>query len=196
MRYIIAISLLLNVFFTGAQKKDEVSIVFHLNPSDEVKLESLRFYVGVINDETFDINYFLIDPLAGDSIINFLVPRGKENIELLFGTDSLSNICGAFEGALDPIHGMYWTWNTGFINLKIEGKYKKEHIEWHLGGYKAPYDTQIKRTFPLLGKKELVLSIHLEQLVIQHLDDELRVMRPGEVAKSIFESFVNHIYVD
>ncbi|MFM7774094.1 MAG: MbnP family protein [Candidatus Kapaibacterium sp.] len=65
--------------------------------------------------------------------------------ELCFdiGVDSLLNCSGVQEGALDPINGMFWSWNTGYIFLKLEGfspqsTAQGKKLEYHIGGYKAP----------------------------------------------------------
>jgi len=51
-----------------------------------------------------------------------LVPAKRYNsITLTIGVDSLHNVSGAQQGALDPSNGMYWSWNTGYIMLKFEG---------------------------------------------------------------------------
>ena len=42
--------------------------------------------------------------------------------DLYLGVDSVLNYNGVHEGALDPINGMYWTWQTGYIHCKLEGK--------------------------------------------------------------------------
>ena len=40
---------------------------------------------------------------------------------------------------------MYWTWQSGYINFKIEGRIKTDNkpwqkIEYHIGGYRSPYN--------------------------------------------------------
>ena len=50
---------------------------------------------------------------------------------------------GVQSGALDPVNGMFWAWNTGYIFLKLEGNssYSKSPagiFEFHIGGYKQP----------------------------------------------------------
>jgi hypothetical protein len=73
------------------------------------------------------------------------VPVGKYNrFAYAIGVDSLMNVAGALDGDLDPIKGMYWTWNTGYIAAKLEGKSpscQTPHQEWqfHIGGYLRPY---------------------------------------------------------
>jgi hypothetical protein len=59
------------------------------------------------------------------------------------GVDSIDNCSGAQSGALDPINGMFWAWNTGYIYLKMEGISPFSHsngnmLEYHIGGYRKP----------------------------------------------------------
>ena len=56
-------------------------------------------------------------------------------------------------GALDPINGMYWTWQSGYINCKLEGKFifasrTELKFEYHLGGYSAPFASLHHITIP------------------------------------------------
>ena len=57
-----------------------------------------------------------------------------------------SNVAGAIGGTLDPINGMYWAWNSGYVNFKIEGtstlsNARKNAFKFHLGGYQHPYNS-------------------------------------------------------
>ena len=59
--------------------------------------------------------------------------------------DSVTNVSGALGGDLDPTKGMYWTWQSGYINFKLEGKSnlcptRKNEFHFHLGGYLHPYN--------------------------------------------------------
>ena len=79
------------------------------------------------------------------------------SISFMIGVDSLHNCSGAQSGALDPINGMFWTWNTGYIFMKLEGKSPASkqpgHIfEYHIGGYKEP--TNFIHTISLTFEKE------------------------------------------
>jgi hypothetical protein len=70
------------------------------------------------------------------------IPTGKYNaIKFMIGVDSLHNIMGAQDGALDPINAMFWDWNTGYIMAKIEGNSPmadQTNIEFHIGGFSGP----------------------------------------------------------
>jgi hypothetical protein len=60
------------------------------------------------------------------------------------GIDSLKSVSGALGGDLDPMNGMYWAWQSGYINFKIEGSspscvIRKNKFQFHIGGYLAPF---------------------------------------------------------
>lgn len=90
--------------------------------------------------------YFLIneDIETSKKIILNSIPEGKyASIRFMIGVDSLHNCKGAQSGALDPVNAMFWTWNTGYIFMKLEGKSSAstatgKTIEYHIGGYKEP----------------------------------------------------------
>jgi hypothetical protein len=95
----------------NAQEKETES--YHLmNAGDS---NSLRFQ--------FDVNYNYYDALV-----------------FYIGVDSLRNVSGAQTGALDPLNGMFWTWNTGYIMAKMEGSSPastepNNEVLFHIGGY-------------------------------------------------------------
>ena len=102
-------------------------------------------------------SYFLVDEGNDASkTISLSVPEGSYNaISFLLGVDSLHNVSGAQTGALDPMNGMFWTWNTGYVSIKIEGKSLASTLpgkfyEYHLGGFKGPdkVNNSIRLTFP------------------------------------------------
>lgn len=82
-------------------------------------------------------------------------------INFIIGVDSIHNCSRAQEGALDPVNAMFWAWNTGYIFLKMEGKSTASKspgnlLEFHIGGYKAPYNCIRKVTLHL--DKGIILS--------------------------------------
>ena len=90
------------------------------------------------------------------------IPSGLyTSITFTIGVDSASNCSGAQTGALDPINAMFWAWNTGYIFVKMEGKSVTSKspgnlLEFHIGGYKAPYNCI--RTVTLKLKKGLSIA--------------------------------------
>ena len=105
---------------------------FELKSAGDYKIDVLRFYISNIrffNKESLvyqEQNSFHLCDAAIPNSNRFLM-RQSENIvydKLQFdiGIDSVTNVSGALGGALDPTNGMYWTWQNGYINFKMEGK--------------------------------------------------------------------------
>lgn len=91
-------------------------------------------------------SYHLIDEKKEESKSITLpdVPIGRWNkIRFLIGVDSARNVSGAQTGALDPLNGMFWTWNTGYIMAALEGSSPQagiypNNLGFHLGGFSGP----------------------------------------------------------
>ncbi len=109
--------------------------------------------------------YFLVNeeqPESKQIELTGIPPGTYTSISFIIGVDSLHNCSGAQSGALDPVNGMFWTWNTGYIFLKLEGHAAASgspgHIfEYHVGGYAAPNNCIRQVTLPL-AKDGLQLS--------------------------------------
>ncbi|MDQ3109367.1 MAG: hypothetical protein M3R17_05690 [Bacteroidota bacterium] len=95
-------------------------------------------------------SYHLVDAsnLASLTLTINSVPAGNyTSMHFMIGVDSARNVSGAQTGALDPANGMFWTWNTGYIMAKVEGKSPTSggpanSIMFHVAGYGGPYATQ------------------------------------------------------
>jgi len=90
----------------------------------------------LINEEEDDSKYFSFS----------LPPDQYTSLSFLIGVDSLKNVSGAQTGALDPLNGMFWTWNTGYIMFKMEGhsaesSLANHKIEYHIGGFSGINNT-------------------------------------------------------
>jgi hypothetical protein len=94
-------------------------------------------------------------------------PFQSNRVCFRFGLDSTIQVSGRTDGALDPALGMYWAWNTGYIQCRLEGyspdsKGKKGKFEFHLGGYNKPYSTDFKMCLDLKaesGKPEILVDL-------------------------------------
>jgi hypothetical protein len=90
-------------------------------------------------------SYFLIDEenAASRTITLPDIPAGDyAGLSFVIGVDSTRNTSGAQTGALDPVNGMFWSWNTGYIFVRLEGNapaspqpYNK--LQYHIGGFKG-----------------------------------------------------------
>ncbi|MEZ4918382.1 MAG: MbnP family protein [Saprospiraceae bacterium] len=103
------------------------------------RFDMLKYYISNCalidaNGEAFELaNHHLIDieepstaTLAFDSIPN----KSYTHFRFFVGIDPQHNHDGDQEGALDPVHGMLWSWNTGYIFYKHEGSYLNAAGEW------------------------------------------------------------------
>jgi hypothetical protein len=127
---------------------------------------NFKYYISNIRIEGTDGNiykgdsYYLIrqdDEGTWTAAIDDVPQDSYSKVTFMIGVDSLHNCSGAQSGALDPINGMFWTWHTGYVFMKLEGKSPASkspgHIfEYHIGGYKNP--TNFIRTASLLFDKE------------------------------------------
>lgn len=180
-------------------------LILHKNyylTNDTLRLESVRFYVSnitllsqhkIINK--VDGRCFLVDAETDTSLVISL-PVGKtqqfDEIQLDLGIDSAVNVAGVQGGALDPVTGMYWSWQSGYINAKIEGwspksSARKQEFQYHLGGYLAPYEARKTMHFNLVKPASSVtIEVQLDDF-FKHVDlaNKPMVMSPGEVAKSL-----------
>jgi len=96
---------------------------------------------------TLPNTYFLVDPSVSPIIAINKVPEGVyTGISYLVGVDSATTAGGAKTGALDPVNGMYWTWQTGYINFRMVGtspasSYSTKVFDYDVGGFIAPNQT-------------------------------------------------------
>lgn len=110
-------------------------------------------------------------------------------LRFLIGVDSTVQVGQTQGGVLDPIRGMYWTWQAGYIHWKIEGHYLsggKSRFEYHIGGYRKPYGTAQLVHIPFAPENE-ELSVDLAPFLSHMLkmDIPARVMSPGPLAHDL-----------
>lgn len=86
------------------------------------------------------------------------VPSGTyTGMKFMIGVDKARNTSGAQTGALDPAENgdMFWSWNTGYIQAKLEGTSPQattsdNTFRYHIGGVKDGIETpqEVTLTFP------------------------------------------------
>lgn len=177
---------------------------------DSITPSKLTFYISHIeclkNSKvifTPKEKYFLVDlESENNSKINLETTLSFDSIRFNIGTDSLANVSGAMDGALDPINGMYWTWQSGYINFKIEGTIqdktlKNKSFQYHIGGYLPPYKTIKTLTFPVTKNKNVIeCQIDLEKFFkYVNLKELNHLMSPGEKAVELSNHYKNFILI-
>jgi len=110
-------------------------------------VSNVRFVKADGTEHLSSESYFLIDESLPSSLSRVAagIPTGTyTSIKMLLGVDSLRNVSGAQSGDLDPLHGMFWSWSTGYIMAKVEGNFKKTDnnnasFSLHLGGFTGKF---------------------------------------------------------
>lgn len=179
---------------------------------DRIFIDQFRFYVSALELQSKNTgafresdSYHLVDAeeIPSQTLILKNVPAGGyESLFFYVGTDSLINVSGAMGGDLDPTKGMYWAWNSGYINFKIEGRSnscKTLHsaFEFHVGGYLPPNQTLRQVVLPLKnlfvaeqGRASVLVQVDLAKFFSQiRLETTNQVMIPSKTATQLADYF-------
>jgi hypothetical protein len=179
------------------------------NNQESIQFETLKFYISNLkfnhnNGKTFiDKNSFHLIDMEDRNSLHVSVPDSSNdsirNISFNLGIDSTTNVSGALGGDLDPTKGMYWTWQNGYINFKLEGKStmcktRNNEFQFHIGGYMNPFNTFQKIELPINKVGSCTIVFDLEQLM-DKIDLSIlnHVMSPQleavEISKKIATAF-------
>ncbi len=126
---------------------------FYVSKTDTFEVSVMKLYLSSFEikykDGTSSVeknSYHLVDAFDTKSQqirLSTQVSKEISAIKFNIGIDSTASVSGALAGDLDPSNGMYWAWQSGYINFKLEGKSnrcptRKNKFQFHLGGYAAP----------------------------------------------------------
>ena len=208
----------LGISYSQAQTNKTVTISFHpmfgidsvktpgqqykLSSGDSISIETCKFYVSVIEllhgdslvwDESN--SYHLINAFDKNTLSVHLKPPSHvafDQIRFNVGIDSATNASGALDGDLDPTRGMYWTWQNGYINFKLEGtsnlcNTRNHEFQFHLGGYQYPYNS-LQHVHLTSKNNNIHLNVNLGNMIYgTDLRNMNHVMSPGKDAMSLSE---------
>ncbi len=185
---------------------------FKINGNDSIKIDELKFYISNIQflkdtEVLFqEINSYHLVDIFDSSSINIDIPKeyliNINKIKFNLGIDSITNVSGVFGGDLDPTKGMYWTWQNGYINFKLEGKSNickssgNEFI-FHLGGYQNPFSAfqTINLDLPLNCRINIYLDLS-SLLSYIDLGKQNHIMSPGESSKIMSTKVANSFFTN
>lgn len=172
--------------------------VYSVMNSSRIKFESFKFYISgvVLINHSMPVwieneSFHLIDFEESDSnalCLNLPEEIDFDAIQFNLGIDSITNVSGAMGGDLDPTNGMYWTWQNGYINFKLEGtsdlcKNPKSEFQFHLGGYIAPFNAIQKIKLNVFNPTNFNITFDVEQFIKQtDLENLNHIMSPNATA--------------
>ncbi len=171
------IQLLYLLFLVVYQNAYSQNVVFDKSKiKEKYNISTLKFYISDIkilykdhSTHTLPQKAILIDVL--DSNHSYFIYKKNFNFEpdsitFNLGIDSVMNVSGAYEGDLDPMNNMYWTWQSGYINLKFEGSIDDGvYREYHLGGYAYPNNALQKVSLKMNSSGNTIIYIHLDDFI-------------------------------
>ncbi|MBK6983607.1 MAG: hypothetical protein IPH32_02055 [Bacteroidetes bacterium] len=195
---------------TFGSAKLSADSVYHLNVSDSIQITSLRFYVS--NMELLDNNksvwidsnpFHLIDAF-NEKTLSINIPSNISYSKLKFnlGIDSTINVSGAMGGDLDPTKGMYWTWQSGYINFKLEGtsnicKTRHNEFQFHLGGYQYPNNNLQTVFIEVDSKQTIEIGLDIKKIIGQiDLAQQHHIMSPGKDAMDFSEKVIQSLSIN
>ena len=179
-----------------SEKKDTLSITtFKFYISNVV----LEYENGTEYKEPKSVHLIDIEELNTLQFQLKKVPDLKiKKIRFNIGIDSLTNVSGNLDGDLDPSLGMYWAWNSGYINMKLEGKSSscksvKKEFQFHIGGY-LPNQNALQEVVLIVPNDEN--NIHLNMDLSKWLNEvSLKetnsIMMPGKKAIEMSSLYKN-----
>lgn len=184
------------VFGTSSLQLNDT--IYTLQNGDRICFTTLKFYISsleLINNNTTIFkeknSYHLIDIAENNSGgYSLFIPKGLTFTSIRFniGIDSSTNMAGAMGGDLDPLKGMYWTWQNGYINWKMEGNSpsiptKDHRFQFHLGGYQYPYNSLQQIHLPIHNQARINIAFDIQTLMDTiPLETQFQMMSPSAAA--------------
>jgi hypothetical protein len=212
----VSLAAVISSFSGGIQNSatKKISLVFHHQVGNEtlilgepvknisgetISVEKFKYYVSnfsVTNDKgavtKLPAQYFLVDEAdSASKNINLLIPGNMivTRVSFLLGVDSIKNVSGIQTGALDPLKGMFWTWNSGYIMAKMEGSSASaatagNRFTYEIGGFRKGMNT-IKHI-------ELAIDYKGKELEEIHINADLNHWFKGNTELKISETPICH----
>ncbi len=175
------------------------------------QLTRLKYYIsnlGLLGKQPAQAapSVYLINAAQEDSIELKLKAGIYDSLAFTLGVDSIYNCSGAQDGALDPLNGMFWSWNSGYVFFKMEGYSAAstadlQRIEHHVGGYLGAHKASARVAIHL--EKPLLIKEHSGPVIEVTLDldkywkgkndltiaSNALIMAPGPLAIKSAENF-------
>jgi len=180
--------------------------IYVLDNSHTIRFETLKFYISnlqLLNNgklvwkeaKIFHL-YDIADSLNKIVQLKTLKNLNFNQIRFNLGIDSLTNVSGAMGGDLDPTKGMYWTWQSGYVNFKLEGSSTlclnpKKEFQYHLGGYQAPFNTLQIVSLNVNSTEKIEVEFDVQQFINNiDLSKQDHIMSPNKEAVFLSQSLV------
>ncbi len=181
--------------------------------NDTLSITTLKFYISNVvlyyddGTEYKELNSVHLINLDEINTLQFQIKNAPDlkikKIRFQIGIDSLTNVSGDLTGDLDPSLGMYWAWNSGYINMKLEGrssscKTVKNDFQFHIGGY-LPSQSALQEVSLMVPDQSTTLHIKMDLstwLNEVSLHETTAIMIPGAKAIAMSQLYKNMFTVN
>lgn len=165
--------------YAGNAKITENSALMYTNAAGNYyNVTLLKYYISNIRlvkesgEEIALNNHDLIDAFGTNYTDLATVPGGDYvAVKFLFGVEPANNTSGAQSGDLNPSLGMFWSWSSGYIFSKHEGRFidnnnVEQNLEYHLGRQQMATELEVPiNTLAINGSdKEVRLRFDLNNM--------------------------------
>ena len=201
--------------FDNLPFRADTSTLYPFSDGMQASFSSLRYYftnIKLQNEQgewwSEEDSYHIIDATQSKPSLKLSVPKGKYNaISYTMGVDSIKNFSGVQAGALSPSNGMFWSWQTGYIFMIVEGQCPQidrsnKYFIHHVGGFVAPNNAVRTGTaaFPnslVTGdnpSQKIILGVNVRQLY-DNEENRIRIPQvtgihtPGANAMRVADNF-------
>lgn len=176
--------------------------------NDSISIDVFRFYISDVcllkNNKVVarDKSRFHLMDITNNLKLNMSTSvYDFDAIRFNIGIDSITNSGGVKGGDLDPAKNMYWAWQSGYINFKLEGKSKacktrNNVFQYHIGGYSYPNNSLQTVTIP--RKKDAAFCINFDmekflsgiglQTTNEIMSPSGKAMQVAKLYKTVFEA--------
>ncbi len=178
------LSLLALLFFADRSQGQTFAFEIEMDTSFSNYLEckELKMIIGKIKLYSqgqiiySDPSYQIWNPIHGNELnsiatqISDFSDLNIDSISFQLGIDSIGHYAEIESLGIEPNTDMYWTWQSGYIHLKMEGKHvqSNQKFQYHLGGFQYPIKSD-----QLIGLK-IDLAFQNQFKIIFHLNGSLR----------------------
>lgn len=210
--------------FENIFESDEINFgtAYTTGNSEELTFSKVRYYISNIKLEQLDgtvwaeeESYHLVDhSVASSQLISIKdVPAGEyHKMSYMIGVDSARNVSGAQEGALSPANDMFWSWNTGYIFIKIEGtspQASDSTFAYHIGGFSGDKNaietvSHMMNSHMLNINPDAIPQVHIKVDVAEvfnghhgvQVSQTNKVHMPGAMAQELAHAFSEAFSLD
>lgn len=165
-------------FLVGKDSLLMEKAVYRNSLDQDFQITKFKFYACFSQAE--GPRYHLIDaeePSTWDQCM-ILKKNPLDSIIIQMGVDSVQHFREELTGDLDPLKGMYWTWKTGYIHMKLEGVSSAcstpgHQFEYHLGGFAFPNNCVYELRGPSPYPTESELDVYVDVMKILEAKHQL-----------------------